>query len=492
MSLRRKNLVESVNNRLEDCPKKGSSMDKTFKKIPLGNNGNGEDYCGELRDMLLTMATNELSTMSKSEYITKEALIRSKLQSLFKDSEPSTKSHANTTIEILLSFLRRDLNDFTNLASIKLALAEIEKSNSFKRRRTILKTIYEFYFVAINAHALNPTRNLILDLIKSYGKESHEKKLFHSTRSEFHPLVNKFLEYLTEKNFKWQKRARLQLPYLIRWLTESGQIDSPNYAVDVTEISTDMLVAFKDHLQSRISTRELTTESAQTYIQTIKRWFRFLFINNYIFYDPSVRVTNFHVKKGRKFELVDLEVIATFFDAILSYQEDTLMWYSIFTLLATLGVRASEVLNLKLEDINFKRNTIKFLRKGGQEQILPLPTFTKTILELYIQSRYDPSLPFWYNKTRTMLSYNSLINQFHKFTKLANITENIVGCHYFRYLLFSELHLSGTKLETIKNLANHKKLQTLAIYLKGRDKTIKNDFQAKYRTVGVDLHDYGY
>ena len=59
--------------------------------------------------------------------------------------------------------------------------------------------------------------------------------------------------------------------------------------------------------------------------------------------------------------------------------------YAILLLLARLGLRASEVVRLEIEDINWNGGYVNVQGKGGQRSALPLPTDVGAAIAAYLQ-----------------------------------------------------------------------------------------------------------
>jgi site-specific recombinase XerD len=137
------------------------------------------------------------------------------------------------------------------------------------------------------------------------------------------------------------------------------------------------------------------------------------------------------------------------------------------TALATiygLGLRRSELINLKLSDINSKRKTVTIRNaKGGKDRVLPLP---EKLLELLIRyyKVYKPVTWLIEGQDRnTPYSEGSLQNIFKKYfsgiDKMRNFT-----LHCLRHSYATHLLESGTDIRYIQELLGHKSSRTTEIY----------------------------
>ena len=61
-----------------------------------------------------------------------------------------------------------------------------------------------------------------------------------------------------------------------------------------------------------------------------------------------------------------------------------IMHRSILELFYSTGIRISELVNIKLNDVNIKNKTIKVRGKGNKERIVPIGAQAKFDLNIYI------------------------------------------------------------------------------------------------------------
>lgn len=377
------------------------------------------------------------------------------------------------------------LNIICNLDFISGVLEILYKRKSFDILKCTIKRLYLFYFDQKNFPPLNPHRQSIIQTITMFGRKP--KKKWRSIRTP-HPLVAVYLLYISEKNQKWQKNARVSLVMFLNWLILNEYFVGKNYLqIEVMEISYKILSDYRDYLQSKIIDRKITRESAQNYIRYIKNWFKFLKQKGEIAINPTTKLKNFRVKKTKGVtKLFSMEELDRFFNVILSSNEP-LKWFLIFSILATLGLRANEVLGLNRGDINLRTGELLVRRKHHKEQTLPLPSLTWLLLKKYMESFVGvDSDPLWLNQIGVRVRYHTLREHYHRFIKDAGIRNKSRALHNFRHLLLSELCLENPNLEKLKVLADVKFIQTLDTYIHARQASVTHEFNLKFKPVGVD------
>jgi len=259
------------------------------------------------------------------------------------------------------------------------------------------------------------------------------------------------------------------------------------WQIEVIEITYEMLADYRDHLEIKIIDRKITRGSAQNYIKYIRNWFKFLKQKGEIAINPSTKLKNFRVKKIKGvINLFTMDELDRFFNVILSSNEP-LKWFLIFSILATLGLRANEVLGLNRGDINLLTGEVLVRRKYHKEQNLPLPSLTWLLLKKYMESFVGiDSDPLWLNQNGVRVRYHTLREHYHKFIKDAGIRNKSRAIHNFRHLLLSELCLQSPNLEKLKVLADVESIQTLDTYIHARQASVTHEFNLKFKPVGVD------
>lgn len=144
----------------------------------------------------------------------------------------------------------------------------------------------------------------------------------------------------------------------------------------------------------------------------------------------------------------------------------------IIKLLYGCGLRVSELINLKKEDVNFKESIIKIkLSKGRKDRFVKIPDSIKKELESYINLT-DSDILFesarsgkLTTKTIQLIVKNS--------AKKAGIKKK-AHPHILRHSFATHLLEQGTDLRIIQKLLGHSDIKTTQIYLQVSQQSIKN------------------
>jgi integrase/recombinase XerC len=143
---------------------------------------------------------------------------------------------------------------------------------------------------------------------------------------------------------------------------------------------------------------------------------------------------------------------------------------AILILFLSTGIRVSELLNLKIGDIEFHSKNLNFIniiRKGGNHDRLPINEKAVTSLKSYIVKRAPatPASHLFVSRTNTQLDANSIYYLVKHYLHRANIKKQKQGPHILRHTVGVSLRRKGVDLVTIQRLLGHKKLETTGIYL---------------------------
>ncbi len=145
--------------------------------------------------------------------------------------------------------------------------------------------------------------------------------------------------------------------------------------------------------------------------------------------------------------------------------------YAILVFLATYGLRAGEVANLKLEDIDWKKETIRIAsRKMGKDLWLPLtPQVSEAILEYLKSGRHSSKYRQVFLLTRAPwipLDRRNIAYVVNRYVQLAGLNPARHGPHLFRHSFATHLIRAGVPLKQIGDMLGHQASESTHIYTK--------------------------
>jgi integrase/recombinase XerD len=145
--------------------------------------------------------------------------------------------------------------------------------------------------------------------------------------------------------------------------------------------------------------------------------------------------------------------------------------HAILLLLARLGLRASEVVTLHLEDLDWQNGLITVRGKGGRYSQLPLPVDVGKGIVNYLRSARPKAI-----SRCVFLRSKAPVASFKGPQAIASVVRHALvragihsprnGAHQFRHGLASQMLRQGASLAEIGELLRHRSPQTTTIYAK--------------------------
>lgn len=140
----------------------------------------------------------------------------------------------------------------------------------------------------------------------------------------------------------------------------------------------------------------------------------------------------------------------------------------IIELLYTTGIRRAELVNLKMNDINFPENTIKVLGKRNKERILPIIPSLISTMNSYLNER--KSIPDVVDMDYLLLTiaghkiYETLV--YRVINKYISMVSPKVkkSPHMLRHTFATHLLNQGADLNAVKELLGHSSLASTQVY----------------------------
>lgn len=139
---------------------------------------------------------------------------------------------------------------------------------------------------------------------------------------------------------------------------------------------------------------------------------------------------------------------------------------AIMLLLLDTGVRASELCDLKVDDLD-NRNSRIFVRmgKGAKERLLPFSPRTGQMIWRYLATRgeFQPHEPLFVSKLGRPMSRTKLSEMFRNIGRRAGVPN--VYPHRFRHTFAIQYLRNGGDVYTLQSMLGHSTLDTVKIYL---------------------------
>ncbi len=153
-----------------------------------------------------------------------------------------------------------------------------------------------------------------------------------------------------------------------------------------------------------------------------------------------------------------------------------------FELLYATGMRRSELIDLRMHDVDFARKEIRVTGKGNKMRLIPMSPVFAGKLQKYLQVRgqEDSHEPYVFVTDRGTKLYPKLVyNVVKKFLTLISTVEQ-KGPHTLRHSFATHLSGHGADLNAIKDLLGHANLSATQIYTHNSIEKLKKVYSSAH------------
>ncbi|MFO7885523.1 MAG: site-specific tyrosine recombinase XerD [Desulfobacteraceae bacterium] len=217
-----------------------------------------------------------------------------------------------------------------------------------------------------------------------------------------------------------------------------------------------------------LSKKGLSAKSRSRHLISVRGFYKFLFQEGLISFNP--------VKK------IDLPKTGLYLPQTLSVNEVTAILKgpdqtkpkgirnaAMLEILYGAGLRVSELIHMKVQDINTEAGFVRILGKGEKERIVPLGSFARKAAENWITTARPlllkgHSSPYLFvaraEKPMTRQGFWKIVK---KYALKAGISKNVTP-HTFRHSFATHLIEGGADLRSVQTMLGHSDISTTQIY----------------------------
>ncbi len=224
----------------------------------------------------------------------------------------------------------------------------------------------------------------------------------------------------------------------------------------------------------------LEINSISRNLVAIKMFYRFMLAEGFINEDVSSLIEFPRVSKKLPYALSLREINILLDDSNFKEylgQRDQ----AILELFYATGIRVSELINLKIDDINMENQMVKCLGKGSKERIIPFGSKAHQSLSLYLKEvrlrlAKDPKEnALFLNNRGERLSRQGIFFLVKKHARKAGIEKKVTP-HTLRHTLATHLLENGADLRSVQEMLGHSDISTTQIYTHVSRKWIKEEY----------------
>lgn len=256
-----------------------------------------------------------------------------------------------------------------------------------------------------------------------------EKGLSKNTVSSYKNDISSFLSWLNKKQINYQQVSGKNINEFISNLFNSG----------------------------------LKSSSINRKISSIKHFYLFLSKKKIIKYSPADEIETPKQEKYLPISMSEDEV-----ERLLSSPNSNRIIErrdkAMIEILYATGMRISELVNLKLTDIDFNRSVLKVFGKGSKERLVPYGEKAAEALDIYLRDRKrSDSKNVFLSNRGSQITRGAFWQRIKIYIKRENLKSSI-SPHTLRHAFATHLLNRGADLRSVQILLGHSDLSTTQIY----------------------------
>ena len=256
-----------------------------------------------------------------------------------------------------------------------------------------------------------------------------EKGLSQNTVSSYKNDITSFAAWLNKKNIDQLKATSVDINSYISFLFNNG-LKSSSINRKISSIKHFYLFLLKKKIINNSPADETSTPKQEKYLPTSMS-------------EDEVECLLNSPKPSSKIERRDKAMIE---------------------ILYATGMRISELVNLKLTDIDFNRSVLKVLGKGSKERLVPYGEKASEALSIYLNDRKNSECKDVFLSNRgSKITRGAFWQRIKIYIKRENLKSSI-SPHTLRHAFATHLLNRGADLRSVQILLGHSDLSTTQIY----------------------------
>lgn len=257
---------------------------------------------------------------------------------------------------------------------------------------------------------------------------------------------------------------RSDLYIYAKWIAMRGQQISAATATDVLSY-----LAEQDSKSVRTTARRLSS---------LRRLFQYLVLEDLIKQDPSVNIESPRLGRPLPISMTEVEVekllLAPDIETNMGIRDRTML-----EVLYATGLRVSELVGLRLDQINLRQGVIRVTGKGNKDRLVPLGEEAIEWIERYLrQSRpsffkNNPDATLFPSNRGKSMTRQTFWHAIKRYAVIAGIDKHL-SPHVIRHAFATHLLNHGADLRVVQMLLGHSNISTTQIYTHVARERLKN------------------
>jgi integrase/recombinase XerD len=275
-----------------------------------------------------------------------------------------------------------------------------------------------------------------------------------------HQLVDRYINYLVvEKGL-----ARATIESYSSDLNKFVKFLNSNKIENITDADSAVILKYLLYLRDK----KIGARSRARYLVTIRGFYKFLVYEKVLAKDPAKMIDL--PKSGLKLpDVLSIDEINSMLNAPDMSTSKGLRDAAMLELLYAAGLRVSELIHVKLQDINLEVGFVRTMGKGSKERVVPIGTYAKQKISDYLANsrplllRQHASHYLFVAHAGKPMTRQAFWKLLKKYSVIVGIEKEITP-HSFRHSFASHLLEGGADLRSVQMMLGHVDISTTQIY----------------------------
>ncbi|QNK64292.1 site-specific tyrosine recombinase XerD [Pedobacter sp. PAMC26386] len=204
-------------------------------------------------------------------------------------------------------------------------------------------------------------------------------------------------------------------------------------------------------------------------ISGLKSFFNYLLLEELIEIDPSQQLDS--PRLSRKLpDILNIVEINALIDAVDVSKPEGMRNKAILEVLYGCGLRVTELITLRISDLNPAQEYIKVIGKGNKERIVPIGETALKFIDIYLsQIRVHLTIKKGNEDYIFLNRFGSRLSRISVFTMIKALATSIglqknISPHTFRHSFATHLIEGGADLRAVQEMLGHSSITTTEVY----------------------------
>ena len=273
-------------------------------------------------------------------------------------------------------------------------------------------------------------------------------------------LIDQYLNYLLIEKGLSRTTLESYSSDMIRYREFLHQNRVPLISGDDTVLILKHLIALRN--------AGLSARSRARHLVTVRGFYRFMVQERILKHDPA-RLVDLPKTSMKLPDVLSVEEVLQLLETPDTDKPRGARDRAMLELLYAAGLRVSELVNMKLQDINLEAGFVRVLGKGSKERLVPIGLHAKDKIESYIEkSRIDllknrASAYLFVARAAKPFTRQGFWKLLRKYATLAQLNKKVTP-HSLRHSFASHLLEGGADLRAVQVMLGHVDIATTQIY----------------------------